>query len=76
MNTELLNKIQESCTQDCMGIPQLDVQQFAQQIVGETVLAILATDCRDFVYTTYDRDRMAGIISRVVDTVRNHWSAQ
>lgn len=49
------------------------LEHFAKQIVGETVLAILATDCRDFVYTTFDRDRAEGTISRVVDQVRNHW---
>ena len=47
---------------------------FAKQIIGETVLAILATDTRDLVYTTYDRDQVSGIIGRVVDQVRNHWS--
>lgn len=48
-------------------------EQLAQQVVGETVLAILATDTRDIVYTTYDQDQVQGIISRVVDQVRNHW---
>lgn len=76
MNSELLNKLIADSTETCMGIPQLNPQVLAQQIIGETILAILATDCRDFVYTTYDRDRAAGTISRVVDTVRRHWSAQ
>lgn len=48
-------------------------QELAQQIVGETVLAILATDTRDVIYTTYDQDQVRGIINRVVDQVRNHW---
>lgn len=49
------------------------LQTFAQQIVGETVLAILATDLKDVIYTTYDQDRVHGIVARVVDSVRNHW---
>jgi hypothetical protein len=53
---------------------QVRDEYFAQQIIGETILQILATDTRDLVYTTFDRDRAEGIISRVVDQVRNHWS--
>jgi len=51
----------------------LDIDEFAQQIVGETIAAILATNCKDIIYTTYDQDRVHGIIGRVVDQVRNHW---
>lgn len=58
---------------DSWAEQQAFLEEFAQQIVGETVLAILATDCRDFTYTTFDRDRVQGTIERVVDQVRNHW---
>ena len=56
---------------DTLTPEQLEV---AKQVVGETVLAILATDTRDIIYTTYDRDQVHGIISLVVDQVRNHWN--
>lgn len=69
-----LDQIIESSTHECMGIPQLDPHQLAQQVVGETILAILATDTRPLVYTSFDKDMAAGIIARVVDQVRNHWS--
>jgi len=49
------------------------VSNFSNQLVGEVVLAILATDTRQLVYTTYDRDMVGGIISKVVDSVRNHF---
>ena len=45
-----------------------------EQAVNETILAILATDTRDVVYTTYDRGFVAGVLSRVVDSVRKHWN--
>jgi hypothetical protein len=63
----------EAATETCMGIPQVNPDLLIKQVVGECVLAILATDTRDIVYTTYDRDQVAGIISRVVDQVRNHF---
>ena len=49
------------------------VDSITSQIVGECVLAILATDTRQLVYTTYDRDMVGGIISKVVDSVRDHF---
>lgn len=44
-----------------------------EQAVGETILAILAADTRDLIYTTHDKNFVAGVISRVVDSVRSHW---
>ena len=73
MNQAVIDKIIADCTEDCMGTKQVNAEQLVKQTVGETILAILATDCRDFVYTTFDRDRADGTISRVVDQVRNHW---
>ena len=52
---------------------QVNYDELAQQIVGETIVAILATDTRSVIYTTYDKDQVQGIISLVVDQVRNHW---
>jgi hypothetical protein len=52
------------------------VTKFSNQLVGECVLAILATDTRSIVYTTWDRDQVAGIIARVVENVRNHFEEQ
>lgn len=54
-------------------IKALDQEKFGQGIVGETILAILATDCRDLTVTTYDKQFVDGVISRVVDSVRDHW---
>jgi carbamoylphosphate synthase small subunit len=48
-------------------------QMFAKLIVGECVLAILATDTRSLVYTTYDRGVVNSVISKVVDSVRDHF---
>lgn len=73
MNQAVIDKIIADCTEDCMDIKQVNAHQLIKQTVGETILAILATDCRDFVYTTFDRDRADGTIQRVVNQVRNHW---
>jgi hypothetical protein len=52
----------------------VDLEAFAKQVVGETILAILTTDHKRFIYTLFDQDRADGVISRIVDNVRNHWS--
>ena len=49
------------------------VDEITQQIVGECVLAILATDTRSMVYTTYDKSVVDSVIAKVVDSVRNHF---
>jgi hypothetical protein len=59
---------------DCNMAGIKSPEAFAQQIVGETVTAILATDTRDIVHTTFDKQLVDGAISRVVDSVRNHWN--
>lgn len=48
-------------------------EAFAQQIVGETITAILATDHRHAVFTTFDRAAIDGAIQRIVNNVKNHW---
>jgi hypothetical protein len=53
---------------------EVDYDEFAQQIVGETVAAILCTDCRSLVYTTHDRAVVDSVIGKVIDQVRDHWS--
>jgi hypothetical protein len=49
------------------------ITNFSNQLIGETILAILATDTRPFVFTTWDRDQVAGVIAKVVDSVRDHF---
>lgn len=78
-----MNKIQQlsQAAIDNIKIGTLGTEEWIQQynknlvnqVVGETILAILATDTRPVVYTTYDKDQVSGIISRVVDQVRNHF---
>lgn len=47
--------------------------EFAKQVVGETILAILAADCSRFTTTTYDKEFVDGVKSAVIDAVRDHW---
>lgn len=54
----------------------IDLEEFAKQIVGETILAVLATDHTQAVYTTFDQQLMDGAVARVVDQIRNHWNFQ
>jgi len=78
-----MNKIQElsQAAIDQIVVTKISTQDwieqynknFVNQVVGECVLAILSTDTRGLVYTTYDRDQVAGIISKVVDSVRDHF---
>ena len=50
------------------------MKEFAQQIVGETILAILATDHRHAMFTTFDRAAIDGATARIVDNVTKHWN--
>ena len=52
---------------------EVDYDEFAQQIVGATVLAILSTDCANLTKTTYDKDFVSAVISQVTDSVRDYW---
>lgn len=52
----------------------VDYDEFAQQVVGETITAILATDLRSMVHTSFDKQLADSITSKVIDSVRNHWS--
>lgn len=67
---------QEEMTQVGTGLIHqrvVNYDDFAQQVVGESIVAALCTDLRDITYTTYDRDMISSIVSRVVDQIRNHW---
>ena len=50
-----------------------EYEELGKQIVGETILAVLATKTNDLVFTTYDINLKDAIIARVVDSIRNHW---
>ena len=52
----------------------VETHNLVQQVVGETILAILATDNRNLMYTTFDRDLVNTVVAQVVDQVRKHWN--
>ena len=54
----------------------VNYDEFAQQVVGETIMAILSTDHRDLTYTQFDIDRINTATSKIIDQVRNHWNFQ
>lgn len=57
------------------GMPYtVETHNLVQQVVGETILAILATDNRNLMYTTFDRDLVNTVVAQVVDQVRKHWN--
>lgn len=53
---------------------EVDYTEFAQQVVGQTILAILATDHRDNTYTQFDKDRVEAATLKIVDQICNHWN--
>lgn len=53
------------------GIKSLDY--FAQQVVGQTILEILATDHRHAMFTTFDKAAVDGTTQRIVDSVKKYW---
>lgn len=70
MNNERVQQIKDELTA-CGNYTQ---EAFAQSIVGETILAILATDHRHAIYTTFDKAAVDGATSRIIDQVRKHWN--
>ena len=68
MNTKIQQIIYE--LQVCGNYTQ---EAFAQSIVGETVLAILATDHRHAMFTTFDKAAIEGATQRIIDTVTKYW---
>jgi hypothetical protein len=56
------------------GIKSLD--KFAEQVVGQTILEILATDHRCAVFTTFDKAAVDGATQRIVNNIRKYWDFQ
>lgn len=50
--------------------------EIAQRVVGETILAILATDHRHAMFTTFDKAAIEGATQRIINTVTKHWNFQ
>jgi len=84
MVNERVKEILRDCSKESLTEVQqgfvhkrdVDYDYFAIQIVGETIAAIMATDIRDNIYTTYDKQLADGIMHRVVAQVKNHWNFQ
>ena len=84
MVNERVKEILRDCSKESLTEVQqgfvhkrdVDYDYFAKQIVGETIFAIMATDIRDNIYTTYDKQLADGIMHRVVAQVKNHWNFQ
>lgn len=54
----------------------VNYDEFAQQVVGSTVLAVIAADLRDITLTSYDSDIVLATQTRIIDAIRNYWSFQ
>jgi hypothetical protein len=52
----------------------VNYDEFAQQVVGKTITAVLTADLRDIILTSYDADIAAAVTSRIIDNIRKHWS--
>jgi hypothetical protein len=52
----------------------VDYTELAQQVVGETITAILCAKFNDIVLTTHDADIAQSTQSCIIDAVRNHWN--
>lgn len=52
----------------------VNYDQFAQNVVGETILAVLATDLREHILTSYDADMAQAVTNKIINNIRNHWS--
>lgn len=64
--SDTLNKLLRECG-------NYSPESLAREIIGETILAIMATDHRHAVFTTFDKSAMDGATQRIVDNVRKHW---
>lgn len=54
-------------------VQKAELEYFVEQVVGEAVLATLAADTRQIVYTTYDQQLVNATIERVIHQLRNHF---
>jgi hypothetical protein len=74
MNAQINNQRVQQIVSELEACGNYTQEAFAQQLVGETITAILCTDTRSMMFTTYDKAVVDGIIGKVIDQVRNHWS--
>ena len=73
MNTNpQVQKIIDEC--NFVGIKSLD--KFAEQVVGQTILEIQATDHRHAIFTTFDKAAVDGATQRIVNNIRKYWDFQ
>ena len=68
-NVSKIEQIIEQC--NFLGIKSPEA--FAQQIVGETILQILATDHRHAQFTTFDKAAIDGATQRIITNINKHW---
>lgn len=59
---------------DIGPVQSATLESYTQQVVGETILAILATDHRHAQFTTFDRAAIEGATARITEAVRKYWS--
>jgi hypothetical protein len=58
---------------ECNFIGTKSLDKFAEQVVGQTILEILATDHRHAIFTTFDRAAVDGATGRIVEAVKKYW---
>lgn len=68
MNTRL-----EQVKNELEACGTYSTEALVQAAVGETILAILATDHRHAMFTTFDKAAIDGATARIVDAVTKHW---
>lgn len=73
MNTKVQQMIDASMVEHQFQM-RVDYETLVKQTVGETILAILATDHRHAMFTTFDRAAIDGATARIVDSVTKHWN--
>jgi len=52
----------------------VNYDEFAQKIVGETILVVLATDLREYIATSYDLDMAQAITAKITNNIREYWN--
>lgn len=53
---------------------EVNYDEFAQQVVGSTILAAMCANLSDIVLTSHDSDIALSTQSKIVDAIREHWS--
>lgn len=69
MNTKLNEIIKQIQAPD----GSINTYELAQQIIGETILQILATDHRHAQFTTFDKAAIDGATQRIITNINKHW---